>query len=148
MEDHEHILSKDCPCNPEVEDYRDPAIRLEERVDDLVQGRHPMSQAFWEKLLAAGEMHDRKQADYGRDDDPFANVKRSERWGVSPWVGAMMRADDKVGRLANLAQKGGELVNEPIEDSLIDIAVYSLIALVLREAEASQPAHVTALQAA
>jgi hypothetical protein len=87
-------------------------------------------------LVKAGEMHDRKQADYGRDDDPFYNIKQSANWGIEPWVGAMMRADDKMGRLRAMAQDGGELVNEPIEDSLMDIAVYALIALVLREESA------------
>jgi hypothetical protein len=98
--------------------------------------RHPLSQAFHDLLVKAGEMHDRKQADYGRDDDPFYNIKQSANWGIEPWVGAMMRADDKMGRLRAMAQDGGELVNEPIEDSLMDIAVYALIALVLREESA------------
>ena len=91
-------------------------------------------------------MHDRKQADYGRDDDPFYNIKQSAHWGVEPWQGAMMRADDKMGRIRNLAANGGELVNESIEDSLMDIAVYALIALVLRDEEATPLAHVTALR--
>lgn len=124
----------------------DPSQLLERLVDEI-SDRHPLSRAFWEKLLSAGEMHDAKQADYGRSDDPFYNIKQSANWGVEPWVGAMMRLDDKVGRLRNLVQSDGELRNEPIEDSLLDIAVYALIALVLREeqAETIRPAHVTAL---
>ena len=95
--------------------------------------RHPMSQAFHDKLVLAGQMHDYKQADYGLPDDPFYNIKQSAGWGVDPWIGAMMRADDKMGRLRALAARGpgAELRNEPIEDSLMDIAVYALIALVL-----------------
>lgn len=99
----------------------------------LVAGRHPLSQRFHELLEEIGALHDRKQADYGRDSDPFFNIRQSTRWGVEPWIGALLRADDKMGRLSNLAQNGGELQNEPIEDSLMDIAVYALIALVLRE---------------
>lgn len=75
-------------------------------------------------------MHDRKQADYGSDEDPFANIRASREFGLKPWVGAMLRANDKVKRLQSAA-RGSELKNEGIEDSLIDIAVYTIIALSL-----------------
>jgi hypothetical protein len=75
-------------------------------------------------------LHAAKQADYGRDADPFANVRASEEWGVDPWVGALIRATDKVRRLQTYAVKRS-LVNEGVEDSLMDLAVYSLIALIL-----------------
>lgn len=81
-------------------------------------------------------LHAAKQADYGRDADPFANVRASEEWGVSPWVGALIRATDKVRRLQTFATKG-TLRNEGVEDSLMDLAVYALISLILfREEQA------------
>lgn len=89
---------------------------------------------FHALLADIAELHDRKQHDYGKVHDPFANVRASEEWGVEPWVGAMIRATDKVRRL-QAAALGSELRNEGIEDSLMDLATYSLIALVLwREA--------------
>jgi hypothetical protein len=75
-------------------------------------------------------LHAVKQRDYGTSVDPFANVRGSQEWGVEPWVGAMIRATDKVRRLQTYANKG-TLANEGVEDSLLDLAVYSLIALVL-----------------
>lgn len=96
--------------------------------------RHPNSERFHELLKVAGETHDRKQADYGRGNDPFANVRASEDWGVSGWVGALIRLNDKVKRLQSLSQKG-YLANESAFDSLMDIAVYALIAYVLLEQE-------------
>lgn len=98
----------------------------------MSEGRHPNSNRFHELLSELGELHDRKQADYGRGDDPFANVRATERWGMPAWVGAMMRANDKVHRLQSFATNG-RLANEGVEDSLRDIAVYSVIALVLFE---------------
>jgi hypothetical protein len=90
---------------------------------------------FHELLRQIGELHDKKQLDYGADQDPFANVRASERWGIEPWVGALVRLNDKVHRLQQFAKKG-ELANESAEDSMLDIAVYSLIALILyREAD-------------
>lgn len=85
-------------------------------------------------LREIGFLHDKKQEDYGTDEDPFANVRQSEQWGVPAWVGAMVRLNDKVKRLQAFAQKGS-LANESAEDSMMDIAVYALIALILyREA--------------
>lgn len=81
-------------------------------------------------------MHHRKNADYGRDKDPYANVRASEDFGIPGWVGGMARANDKMRRLQRFAQVG-ELKNESVEDSLIDLAVYSIISLILfREAQA------------
>lgn len=96
--------------------------------------RHPHSQAFHELLKVIGDLHDRKQADYGRSDDPFANVRASEDFGIPGWVGAIVRGNDKMRRL-QAAARGSEMKNESIEDSMLDLACYSLIALVLFEQE-------------
>ena len=96
--------------------------------------RHPNSARFHALLAEAAALHDRKQADYGAGDDPFANVRASEDWGIPGWVGAMVRLSDKVRRLQSLAGKG-HLVNEAAVDSFMDIAVYALIARVLYEQE-------------
>jgi len=85
-------------------------------------------------LKSLGILHDRKQADYGRGDDPFANVRASAEWGVKPWLGAMIRLNDKVKRLQSLAANG-QLLNESALDSFDDIAVYAVIARVLYEQE-------------
>lgn len=96
--------------------------------------RHPNSARFHELLRKAGELHDKKQADYGAGNDPFANVRASSDWGVPAWVGAMIRLNDKVKRLQSLAGKGW-LANESALDSFDDIAVYAIIARVLYEQE-------------
>lgn len=93
---------------------------------------HPASETFHAILHEMGELHDRKQQDYGKDDDPFANVRASEEWGMPAWVGAMVRATDKVRRLQSFAAKG-ELANESVIDAFNDLAVYAVIARVLYE---------------
>ena len=98
------------------------------------QNRHPLSQAFHDLLEEMREMHDKKQKDYGSKKDPFANVSASEDYGISPWIGAMIRANDKIRRIM-AAARGQNLVNESVEDSLIDLAVYTCIALVLYREE-------------
>ncbi len=89
---------------------------------------------FHALLKQIGDLHDKKQADYGVATDPFANVRGSAEWGVKPWTGAMIRANDKVKRLQKYA-RDGELANEGVEDSFMDLAVYSLIALILHREE-------------
>lgn len=93
---------------------------------------HRLSQSFHDILAQMGALHDKKQKDYGVIGDPFKNVRNSEDFGVAPWVGCMIRANDKMKRIQSFAQKG-ELANESLEDSLLDLAVYSVIALVLLE---------------
>lgn len=94
--------------------------------------RHPNSQRFHEILKLLGDLHDRKQQDYGRGDDPFANVRGAEEWDVEGWVGAMIRANDKIRRLQQYARTGS-LANEGVEDAFMDLAVYAVIAMVLWE---------------
>lgn len=86
--------------------------------------------AFQSVLDEVAELHDRKQHDYGTDSDPFANIRASEEFGVAAWQGAVMRGNDKMSRLKTFVKKG-TLKNESVEDSLLDLATYTLIALIL-----------------
>ena len=112
----------------------------EKRIEPVVfpPTRHSASQEFHDLCDAMKAMHDRKQLDYGRDDDPFANVRSTEDWGQPAWVGAMIRATDKMRRLQKVAQ-GGTLSNESAEDSFMDLAVYAIIGLVLYREETRDP---------
>lgn len=82
-------------------------------------------------------MHDRKQKDYGREGDSFANVRASADFGIPPWQGAALRLNDKIHRLQAYAVNG-KLENETVTDSFIDIAVYALIGLVLWEQQQTE----------
>lgn len=92
--------------------------------------RHKLSTLFHEVLRQLGTLHDRKQADYGTSDNPFANICASEEFGVAPWVGSIMRGNDKMARIKAFI-RNGNLKNESLEDSFQDLAVYSIIAYVL-----------------
>lgn len=90
------------------------------------------SKRFHEILKVMGELHDKKQKDYGTPADPFANVRASTDFGIPAWVGCMVRANDKIVRLKTYA-KTGNLSNEGVEDSFMDLAVYAIIGLCLFE---------------
>ena len=98
--------------------------------------RHPLSQKFHDTLAEMGELHDRKQADYGRpatggdSGDPFANIRSITAFGLPAWSGAAVRMGDKMRRI-EAAVRGQHLQNESVEDSFLDIAVYAIIGLIL-----------------
>lgn len=115
--------------------YPQPVLPIEKKkAVTTPPSRHPSSQKFHDLCDQIKSVHDMKQADYGRTNDPFANVRASEDFGMPSWVGCMVRANDKMKRIQTAA-KGSELKNEGVEDSLIDLAVYALIGLVLYREE-------------
>lgn len=75
-------------------------------------------------------LHDKKRSDYSPGEDSYNNIRASEDWGAPSWLGAMIRVSDKIRRLQKYA-RDGNLENESVEDSLLDIANYSMIALIL-----------------
>lgn len=76
------------------------------------------------------QLAESKGRDYGTLEDPYANVRSVESWGIPGWVGAMMRVGDKLRRLQTYQTKG-TLSHEGVEDSLLDSITYCLIALAL-----------------
>ena len=85
---------------------------------------------FDQVLKEMGELHHKKQSDYGRTHDPYANVRASEDFGIDGWIGCAIRMNDKMRRIQKFASTG-ELANESIEDAFLDLAVYAIIGLCL-----------------
>jgi hypothetical protein len=65
-----------------------------------------------------------KRSDYSGGADPFTNFRSSETVGVEAWRGAMVRWLDKIQRMRQLAEKGGE--GEVKAESLVDTAADAL----------------------
>lgn len=71
--------------------------------------------------------HKAKNADYGSSWHLYEQLL-----GVTPSVGLMTRILDKVSRACNLMRKGEEnraVADEALDDTLMDLAVYSIMAL-------------------
>lgn len=85
---------------------------------------------FMRILVEMANLHMKKSFDYGTASDPYANVRASKDFSIPPWVGALVRQNDKLVRLKSFLKKGS-VANESVRDSLIDNAVYAAIALVL-----------------
>jgi len=95
---------------------------------------HKYTHRFYELLEEIKALHDKKRHDYAQEADPFANFRLSELGGIDAWKGIAVRLGDKYSRLMSFIQKGELKYNdESIKDTLMDNAVYSLIALILYE---------------
>lgn len=88
-------------------------------------------------LDKAKELYLKKNAGYSGDcGDPFKNFRFSELFGISPFKGCLVRMSDKFIRIANLTKDPkNEKVGENITDTLMDLAVYALIAICLYKEE-------------
>ena len=97
---------------------------------------HPSSAAFKDALDEVWQMHRSKSHDYGSSSDPLANIRNGAEFVcIEPWRAAMVRLSDKVTRLATF-NRTGELCHEAVEDTLLDLASYALLCLVLRRESA------------
>ena len=92
------------------------------------------SKEFTDLLACMHDIHVAKNAGYAGVDnvDPWANFRESERFGVSSFKGCLVRMSDKFIRLVNLIKNpDADQVNESVEDTLLDLANYCLIAICL-----------------
>lgn len=81
------------------------------------------------------ELHIKKNAGYSGDSrDRWANFRMAENFGVSAFLGCLIRMSDKFIRIQNLVKNpNNEMVGESIKDTLKDLASYALIAYCLLE---------------
>jgi hypothetical protein len=98
---------------------------------------HPTSRKYIDLLDKLRDLHLSKSADYGTTEDPLANIRNGAAFvGIEPWRACLVRLSDKVTRIGTYCAKG-TLTHEGVEDSLLDLAAYSLLTLLLHEEPAS-----------
>ena len=115
------------------------AAKYEQRLkgDGLLnEGLRPGSEAFVDVLEEIRELHLRKTLDYGCDEDALSNIRNSaDVINVPAYAGCVLRMSDKMHRLRSFFRRG-EVEFDGVEDTLLDLAAYAAIALVLyREAQ-------------
>ena len=137
--DDEHPVMAD--PEDESDDVADPIHEFRggwtaEEVMERFAPLHPSSAAFKAALDEVWQMHRSKSHDYGSSSDPLANIRNGAEFvDIEPWRAAMVRLSDKVTRLATFCRTG-ELCHEAVEDTLLDLASYALLCLVLRREQA------------
>jgi hypothetical protein len=102
----------------------------------LNEGLRPGSEAFVSVLDEIRNLHFRKTLDYGCDEDALSNIRNSaDVINVPAYAGCVLRMSDKMHRLRSFFRRG-EVEFDGVEDTLLDLAAYAAIALVLyREAQ-------------
>ena len=95
------------------------------------QELRPGSREFLAVLDEIRTLHLRKTLDYGDDGDALANIRSSaDVIAAEPWAGAILRMSDKMHRLRSFFHNG-RTEFDGVQDTLLDLAAYSAIALVL-----------------
>ncbi len=87
---------------------------------------------FYKLLDQMAELHSKKNHDYAGTSDPLKNLRACTRLELDPFIGVMVRLQDKWSRIEEFVKSKTLLVkNESVEDTLMDNAVYSLLAIIL-----------------
>ena len=99
------------------------------RTSDAEKFGHP---DFYKLLEEMADLHSRKNHDYAGTKDPLKNLRSCTRLNLDPFLGVLVRLQDKWSRLEEFVNSGQLMVkNESVIDTLMDNAVYSLLAIIL-----------------
>ena len=91
----------------------------------------PGSREFVAVLEELKALHLKKTMDYGVDDDALSNIRSSaDIVNMPAWAGCVIRMSDKMHRLKAFFRRG-KTEFDGVEDTLLDLACYAAIALVL-----------------
>jgi hypothetical protein len=91
---------------------------------------------FYKLLERMAEVHSAKNHDYAGDENPLYNLHAVKRVDIEPSVGAFVRMLDKWTRLEMFVKNGVLYVkDENIVDTLIDLANYALLMIILLKEE-------------
>jgi hypothetical protein len=83
-------------------------------------------------LQSMHDVYEAKDSDYSENDLPMGNLRESIELGIQPWKGVLLRIGDKKRRIGSFISKESYKVkDEAVEDTLIDMANYSLLGAAL-----------------
>lgn len=87
---------------------------------------------FFKIIGKMAEIHAAKNQDYGAG-DLLGNFKESAKLGIDPFRGCLVRLSDKYARVMSLSRPGSvaQVKDEAIEDTLLDLANYAILSLIL-----------------
>lgn len=85
------------------------------------------------------ELHCRKAKSYGSNEDPLANLRSGERFGVPAWKRCLVESESAFYRTVNYCN-GRNQSAENLENALMDAAAFSMLALLLLREERDRQA--------
>lgn len=88
---------------------------------------------FYELLEEIAKLHSVKNRGYANR-EPLSNLRQCEQFGIPAWKGTLVRLGDKWSRIMSLVGQGkAGMGDESLKDTLKDMAVYSLLCVILLE---------------
>jgi hypothetical protein len=95
-----------------------------------------MSDPYLAVLNELRELTMKKRAGYSPGEDPFANFRMSQTFGVDPLKGILIRVMDKIARIASLLENpANDKIGESLRDTMLDAGNYLLIGVAFRDSE-------------
>ena len=99
---------------------------------------HPDSLRFELLLEEVKRLHRSKSQDYGTTDDPFANIRMTEDFGLPAWVGVAIRMNDKMKRLQSAVMQlldSGQvkMAHDSLQDDFLDLCNYGAIGALMAQ---------------
>lgn len=73
------------------------------------------------------KVYESKDNDYSSTGLPMGNLRKCEDAGIEAWRGCIVRMGDKISRLENFLNNLQYQVDEKAEDTIIDLANYSIL---------------------
>ena len=97
----------------------------------MIKTKKFSAQEFEKTIDEIKALHLAKNHDYSGD-DYLSDILGSRRAGIAPWINVLLRLQQKIGRLESFAKQGEfKVADEKLEDTCKDLAVYSIIMLML-----------------
>ena len=88
---------------------------------------------FYELIEKMATTHSAKNKDYGGG-NVLGNFFECLKFGGDPFMGVLYRMSDKWSRICSLVKTKEQAVkDESLYDTLLDLAVYSLLAIIIRQ---------------
>ncbi len=92
---------------------------------------------YYEIVASMAELYEKKAQDYSGE-KPFSDLKLSRQIGIPPWKGVIVRMLHKFGRIKQACRVENSCTGETVIDTLMDIANYCIIAIILFEEETKE----------
>ena len=73
------------------------------------------------------KVYEAKDNDYSSTGLPMGNLRKCEDAGIEAWRGCLVRMGDKISRLENFIHSQEYMVDEKAEDTILDLANYSIL---------------------
>ena len=123
----------------EIRDMPQKTTTIEDIVAYIKENYPETEEMFQKELNNMYLTFCRKQYDYGPNNIAMGTLLSNDKEISMSLLGIIVRLNDKVNRLVNLATKHDfKAQNEPIEDAFLDVAIYCVMALIVKSGKWSK----------